>query len=285
MKKFKSLLFIPGNKENMLNKAISLKPDAFIPDMEDSVPHDQKIIALELIKSELGKLAQTKIPIIPRLNALSSKFIKNEIKNLTSDQIYGFTIGKIRTVDDIKYLDALISAEEEKKEMVPGKVKIIPWLESAEAAINAKDIASCCSRLVAIAFGGEDFAQDLGIQRSDDEIDLEYPRQMISLAARAANIYAIDTPYFSYKDHTGLVDNIKYVKNLGFKGKFAIHPSQIDLINKGFSPSSKEISYAEEVVRIFEIALKEGHGSTSLNGKVIDIPVYKRAKDILALLS
>jgi citrate lyase subunit beta/citryl-CoA lyase len=283
MNRFRSLLFIPGNKESMLDKALNLRPDIFIPDIEDSVPEDQKIIARDLIQKKINDFAQTNIPIMPRLNALSTIYIEKEISELTSEKIYGFTIGKIKMANDIKQLDELLSRAENNQSISPGKIKVIPWLESAEGVLNAREIASSSDRIVALAFGGEDFAQDMGIERTQNELNLEYPRQSVALAARAAGIYAIDTPYFNYKDNEGLTTNINYVKNIGFKGKFAIHPMQIDIINKHFSPSQEEINHAREVVKTFDTAMQEGRGSTSLNGKVIDMPVYKRAKDILNL--
>jgi citrate lyase subunit beta/citryl-CoA lyase len=278
MKIFKSLLFIPGNKENMLEKALSFKPSAYIPDLEDSVTESEKINALNCILKYLPKLISSGVPVIPRVNNIQSEFIEYEIQELTKFNIYGISIGKIRSPEDLAQLIKLL--EKYKKDEV-NQIKIIPWLESAEAITRAPNILHMSPNIIAAAFGGEDFAQDLGIKRSDDENDLSYARQSIAIAARANGIYALDTPYFNFKDDQGLIKNIEYVKQLGFKGKFAIHPNQIDIINNHFRPSTEEVENAKEVIRHFESAAKEGRGSTSLNNKVIDIPVYKRALDIV----
>ena len=277
MKIFKSLLFIPGNKENMLEKALSFKPSAYIPDLEDSVTESEKINALNCILKYLPIFISSGVPVIPRVNNIQSEFIEYEIQELTKFNIYGISIGKIRNPEDLTQLIKLL--EKYKKDEV-NQIKIIPWLESAEAITHAPNILHMSPNIIAAAFGGEDFAQDLGIKRSDDENDLSYARQSIAIAARANGIYALDTPYFNFKDDQGLIKNIEYVKQLGFKGKFAIHPNQIDIINKHFRPSTEEVENAKEVIRHFESAAKEGRGSTSLNNKVIDIPVYKRALDI-----
>jgi citrate lyase subunit beta/citryl-CoA lyase len=278
MKIFKSLLFIPGNKENMLEKALSLKPSAYIPDLEDSVTESEKINALNCILKYLPMLISSGVPVIPRVNNIQSEFIEYEIQELTKFNIYGISIGKIRNPEDLAQLIKLL--EKYKKDEV-NQIKIIPWLESAEAITRAPNILHMSPNIIAAAFGGEDFAQDLGVKRSDDENDLSYARQSIAIAARANGIYALDTPYFNFKDDQGLIKNIEYVKQLGFKGKFAIHPNQIDIINNHFRPSTEEVENAKEVIRHFESAAKEGRGSTSLNNKVIDIPVYKRALDIV----
>jgi citrate lyase subunit beta/citryl-CoA lyase len=124
----------------------------------------------------------------------------------------------------------------------------------------------------------------MGIERRDDESEVAYPRNVLCIAARAARIAALDTPYFRFRDEDGLKANIAAAKQTGFKGKFAIHPAQIDAINAGFSPSATETAYARRVVAAFDAAERAGRGSTSLDGKVIDVPVVKRARAILALV-
>jgi citrate lyase subunit beta/citryl-CoA lyase len=105
----------------------------------------------------------------------------------------------------------------------------------------------------------------------------------LCIAARAACVTALDTPYFHFKDHAGLKANSTESKQRGFKGRFAIHPAQIDAINETFSPSQMEIEYARKIVTAFEEAAAVGRGSTSLDGQVIDVPVVKRARAVLAL--
>ena len=123
----------------------------------------------------------------------------------------------------------------------------------------------------------------MGIERAEDESETAYARSAIAIAARAANVLALDTPYFSFRDPDGLRRNAQTARQIGFKGKFAIHPAQIDIINETFSPSPAELAQARRVVEAFQEAERIGRGSTSLDGKVVDVPVVKRAQALLDL--
>jgi citrate lyase subunit beta/citryl-CoA lyase len=279
----RSLLFIPGNKASMLEKALGARPDAFVPDMEDSVPDAEKAAARETIRGYLPKLASAGPLVIPRVNALDTGLTEADLAAVVGPHIAGVCIGKIRRAADLAAVSALLESLEQRAGLARGHVKLIPWLESAEAIVNAPELCRASSRLLGVAFGAEDFTQDLGIERLDDEAQLAWPRNAICIAARAAQIAALDTPYFQYKDDAGLRANALAAKRMGFKGKFAIHPAQIPALNETFAPSAAEIEHAKRVVAAFEEAERQGRGSTSLDGKVIDVPVVKRARDLLAL--
>jgi citrate lyase subunit beta/citryl-CoA lyase len=121
----------------------------------------------------------------------------------------------------------------------------------------------------------------MGIERLDDEANTLYARSRICNAARAAGVPALDTPWFRFRDDPGLNENCLTSRRLGFKGRFAIHPEQIDTINRCYAPSDAEIAEAERIVAAFEEAEQRGRGSTSLDGRVIDVPVVKRARAVL----
>jgi citrate lyase subunit beta/citryl-CoA lyase len=123
----------------------------------------------------------------------------------------------------------------------------------------------------------------MGVERLEDESQIAYARQKLCVTARAAHVLALDTPYFKLRDIEGLRSNSLRAKNIGFKGRFAIHPEQIGAINDCFSPSAEEVAHAERVVAAFEEAERRGRGSTSLDGWVIDVPVVKRARALLEL--
>ncbi len=149
--------------------------------------------------------------------------------------------------------------------------------------MNVNAICRASERIVAVAFGGEDFTNDMGIERLADESQVAYARQRMCVTARAAHVLALDTPYFKLRDPNGLRWNSLAAKSIGFKGKFAIHPEQLEALNECFSPSAAEIAHAERVVAAFDEAERRGRGSTSLDGWVIDVPVVKRARALLEL--
>ena len=283
MTRLRSLLFVPGNKQNMLEKASGFVPDVFVPDMEDSVPAGEKANARDVIRAFLPKLAETGVPIMPRVNSLDTEWIEADLAAVIGPHVFGISVGKVDVPEDIHAISELIGGLERRAGIEIGTLKLVPWLESAKAIVHCYPICSASPRIVGVAFGGEDFTHDLGVERLEDESEVAYPRNVLCIAARAAGVAALDTPYFRFKDEDGLKANIAASKQTGFKGKFAIHPAQIDAINAGFSPSAAEIEHARAVVAAFEEAERQGRGSTSLDGKVIDVPVVKRARAVLAL--
>jgi citrate lyase subunit beta/citryl-CoA lyase len=277
------VLFVPGNKANMLEKALGLKPDAFALDMEDSVPPAEKANARETVARFLPRFAATGIPVIPRVNSLDTEWIEADLAAVVGPQIFGISVGKVRTAADISAISQLLGSLERRAGLSLGTLKLLPWIETAEAIVNVSAICRASERIVAVAFGGEDFTNDMGVERLEDEAQVAYARQALCVAARAAHVPALDTPYFKLRDLDGLRESSLRAKSIGFKGRFAIHPEQLDALNECFSPSAQEIAHAERVVAAYEEAESRGRASTLLDGWVIDVPVVKRARALLEL--
>lgn len=277
----RSLLFIPGNQPKMLNKAPNVFPDAFIPDLEDSVAWDHKDDARNIVHNHLNMLSQTSKLLIPRVNALETGILKEDLQAVINQNVFAIAIGKIYSSKDVQEISNLISKVENEQKIKEGSIKLILWMETAQAIINAYEILTSNQRIVGSAFGAEDFTNDMGIHRTENENEIFFARNQLSVASKAANVIALDTPFFAFKDPDALKENSLFAKSIGFKGKFAIHPDQIDIINDCFSPSIQEIDHAKKVIETFEEAKKQGRGSTSLDGLVIDVPVVKRAESLL----
>lgn len=279
----RSLLFIPGNVERMLDKALEFLPDAYVPDLEDSVTDAEKRNARDLVSANLPRLFSSGIPVIPRVNAHQTEWFEDDLAALIGPHIYAISIGKVGTAEEIRYISDAIAEQERKCGLEMGTVRMIPWIETAMAVINCFHICCASERIVAVAFGAEDLTDDMGIERTLAEQETAYARAAVTTAACAAGITALDTPYFHFRDREGLRNNVCAAKQFGFKGKFAIHPSQVELLNELFSPSEEEIVYARRVVAAFREAESRGRGSTSLDGKLIDVPVVKRARNLLRI--
>jgi len=265
----------------MLEKAMGTSPDAYIPDMEDSVPAEEKENARNVTASFLPRLAEVGPLVIPRINSLDTGLLQDDLAAVVGPYIFGISVGKIQSTKDIDHISNIIEGLEKKAGLEVGTVKLVPWIETAMAIVNAYEICAASTRIVGVAFGAEDFTNDMAIERTEGESEIDYPRRVMCVAARAADVLALDTPYFSFRDADGLRKNSLDAKGIGFKGKFAIHPAQVDVINESFSPSSDEIENAQRVIAAFEEAEQSGRGSTSLDGKVIDVPVVKRARQLL----
>ena len=279
----RSLLFVPGNRPNMLEKALGLRPDAYIPDMEDSVPFEEKENARQVSSSFLARLADSGPLVIPRVNAIDTGWLEDDLAAVVGPHIYGISIGKIQSARDVSHVSRLLEQQENEVGLEVGVLKLVPWIETARAIVNAYEICTASPRIVGVAFGAEDYTNDMGIERTTEEHEIAYPRSVITVAARAAEVLALDTPYFSFRDPEGLRSNCMTSRGHGFRGRFAIHPAQTDVINEVFSPSSDEIEHARRVVAAFEEAERGGRGSTSLDGQVVDVPVVRRARNLLEL--
>lgn len=277
----RSLLFVPGNKNSMLARAESSRPDALVPDMEDSVPNSEKAAARRAIAAWLERLPARDASLLPRVNALGTAWFEDDVAAVALPGVDGISIGKVDSARDIEAIAAAMERAERAAGLEIGSLCLIPWLETALAVVNCYEICSAHERIVAVAFGGEDYSNDLGIDRLDDESNVAYARSAICNAARAAGVLALDTPYFRFRDDEGLRASCLAARRLGFKGRFAIHPGQIETINACFSPSAEEIEQARRIVAAYEEAERQGRGSTSLDGRVIDVPVVKRARALL----
>jgi citrate lyase subunit beta/citryl-CoA lyase len=169
----------------------------------------------------------------------------------------------------------------------PRSLKVVPLIESAKGVINAYEIASASERIIAVAFGAGDYYRDLGrgASFSPEQTELLYARSQIVNCSVAAGVQAIDTVFFGLlTDREGLMKETMLALQLGFKGKLLIHPTQIEPVNKAFSPSPDEAEYARRVVEAFEEAQARGLGATSFEGKMIDYMNYKQAKDLVRLV-
>ena len=277
----RSLLFVPGNTPRMLDRAVGLRPDAFVPDMEDSVPWDEKSNARGVTAAYIPELARAGVHVIPRVNSLETGLLEDDLAAVMGTDIFGVSVGKIDNPQIASEVAGLIDRAEDAAGIERGSVRLVPWIESAEAIVKVYDICRASDRIVAVALGAEDFTNDMEIRRTDGDAELAYARSAIAVAARAAGVLALDTPFFAFRDPIALKANSEMSRAIGFKGRFAIHPAQLEIINQVYSPSAEEITQAQREIEAFEEAASMGRGSTSLDGKVVDVPVVKRAQALL----
>ena len=279
----RSILSIPGNKINMIEKARQLPADVLVLDLEDSVPPAEKTTARNIVKDSLEGMSQKGQKIFVRINSLSAGLVEQELEAIIRTGLDGISIPKVNAVSDIEMVSHLLDSLEKERGIELGKIKLLPWVESAMSLLRSFDIASGSPRVIAVAFGADDFTLDMGIEHTSEGRELFYPRVVIAVAARAAGVAAIDTTHVDFKDEEGLVREAKLAKSLGFVGKYVIHPSQIGPVNEVFSPSAEEIDHARRVVEAFETAVSQGSAVATVDGKAVDTPVAERARQLLDL--
>ncbi|MXX91863.1 MAG: CoA ester lyase [Chloroflexi bacterium] len=288
-------LFIPGNRRDMLGKAGRYSPSAYIPDMEDSVPTANKEEARAITGEALPYLFELGKAVVPRVNSLETGLTEGDLEAVVGRHIVGISIGKVRSAGDIALVDGMLSELEVDRGIKVGTVGILPWLERASAIVNAFEICNASERVRWVAFGAEDYSADMGISRAVDveggnmgtvdeygEASLLYARSTVAVAARAADVQALDTPYVKFRDPDGLRSEAGLARRLGYSGKFAIHPAQVEVIEEIFSPTDAEIERARRVLEVARVAELEGRGSVSLDGEMVDAPVVARARNVLA---
>jgi citrate lyase subunit beta/citryl-CoA lyase len=283
MKLLRSILFTPGNNMRRIHKIPSLNADAVILDLEDSIPMLEKETARFFIKANLNLVKSGTAEIYVRVNGTYSGLLEDDCDFVVQKGIDGIMIPKVESKKDVTDTEKIIAKLEKERGIEPGSIVLIPTLETAKGVVNVYEIATASKRNVAIGFGAVDFTRDLGTTLSKDGNELFYARSKTSITARAAGIQALDTVFIDLADPEGLIKDAQRGKQLGFKGKFLIHPNQIEPVNRVFSPTTKEVEYAKRIVETMKEAEAKGLGAASLEGRMIDIAVLRQAEDLIAL--
>ena len=278
---FRTLLFIPGNNPKMLTKGADLPADALVPDLEDSVPPDEKANAREITSEFLPKLAGRRVYV--RVNGMQTDWTWDDLKAVVSKHIDGISIGKMESAKMATELAALLTEIERERGLPLGHTRIIPWIETGLGVANVHEIAHSTPRMLGLAFGAEDYTADMGIARTKTSEEIATARSLVAIAARSADIVPYDTPDPDYNDIENLVRDSRRAKAVGYKGKFVIHPNQVQPVNDVFRPSKEEVDEAKRVVAAFEEATQKGTAAIALDGKMVDTPVWKRAVKLLDL--
>mgnify|MGYP000848132168 CR=1 FL=1 len=278
----RSLMFVPGHNEKLMASALRVNADVLLLDIEDSVqPVENKEKARQLIRMtiESGQLKE-KI-IFPRVNDRESGQLLKDIFELTIPGVTGFMYPKAHSGQDIYFFDKLLETIEYQKGIAIGTYKIIPLIETTSGLVNVDSICKASSRVIAIAFGCEDYVTDLGGIHDHEGQSIYFARSIIAITAKANGVVPIDTVHINVHDLVELEQNLQLSKKLGFEGMLVLHPKELPLVHKYYSPTPEEINDAKEVLKLFEEAIKEGRGVAILNGKFIGPPMVANAKNLL----
>lgn len=275
-------IFVPGNRRSMLEKAAGFATDAVVADLEDSVPVTEKPAARDLVAEMVPELAKAGQRVMVRVNSLNTGLAEDDIAAAVHPGVFAVSVGKVTSTDEISAYSSLLDASEKRAGVPAGHTNLVLWIETAAAVQHAYDIACASERITAITFGAEDYTRDVGIRRTATGEEVRIPRSLVALAAHAAGVTPLDTPYVNFRDTEGLESDIAEAAQLGFKGKFAIHPAQLGPIQRLFGPQPDEIEYARRVLAAWDAASAEGRGSLDLDGAMVDVPVVERSRNTLA---
>ncbi|MGL4998443.1 MAG: HpcH/HpaI aldolase/citrate lyase family protein [Cetobacterium sp.] len=276
----RTMLFMPGNNPGMLQTADVFGADSVIFDLEDAVALTEKDAARMLIKEAMKTIEYGDTELVVRINPLSTPFAMNDIDVIARLKPNAILLPKA-TPEDMLVLEKELERIEKEEGIEIGTIKIHALVETAYGVETASETIRVSNRIEAVLLGGEDLAADLGVKRTKGSDELFYARTKLINICKAFKIDIIDTPFTDTNDYEGLEIDSKKAKMLGFTGKLAINPRQIDKIHEVYSPTKQEINYAQRVMIEKEEAEKNGLGVFSLDGKMVDLPVINRAFKIL----
>lgn len=278
----RSLMFVPAHNQKLLDSSLRRDADVLLLDIEDSVPVVDKQKARENIKLFVQRPeAQGRI-IFPRVNDRESGELLKDLYQLTIPGITGFMYPKSTKEEDVYFVGKLLETIEYEKNIPVGTFKLIPLIETAGAIVEIKEICKACTRVVAVAFGCEDYVADLCGKHDPEGQSIFYARSAIVNAARSAGVLPIDTVHIRVHDLEDLERNLILSKNLGFEGMLVLNPKELPLVNHYFSPSEEEVAWAEEMVQLTAEAKAEGKGVAVKDNKFIGPPMLKMAEKILS---
>jgi citrate lyase beta subunit len=292
-KLLRSWMFVPGDRQRMIDKALALHADAIMMDIEDGVAPTEKENARRQIGASLEEVAERaeedpnyRTPArYVRVNAVGSERFIEDIKAVVRPGLEGLVVPKVDTIAQIRTVEDELGRAEVAHHMPGGTVKLLIAIESPVGLFNAHAIASSSVRIIGLLFGAEDFTREINLpmRREAEAVDLIYARSHIATAAAAAHVQAVDGVWVDLNDMEGMRRFALQARRLGMSGISIIHPSQIDEANAAFTPTKEDIEYAQAVVNAFEDARARGLGAIAFRGQLLDYPIVDRARATVAL--
>lgn len=285
----RSWLFVPGDSDRKLAKGDTSPADALILDLEDAVAPEAKPAAREKVRDFLGARPRgtRKAQLWVRINPLDDAALI-DLAAVIGGAPDGIIVPKTDGPKDIEMLGHFLDALEVREGVAPGSTGIMPVAtETAKAPFHLGEFADArLPRLIGLTWGAEDLPAAIGASTNRDAsgewaFTYRWVRSATLLAAKAAGVQAIETLHADFRDAEGLRAACRGAAQEGFTGRLAIHPDQVAIINEAFAPSEKDVAHARRVVAAFEAA--PGLGTVGLDGRMLDVPHLKQARQVLAL--
>jgi citrate lyase subunit beta/citryl-CoA lyase len=287
MELLRTLLFVPGNKDRLLEKAPTAGADGLLYDLEDSVPPAERQVAREKVRAQLE--GASALPRYVRINGVEDagpKEVEADLAAIVVAGLTGVVLPKPGSPDDARFVASTLDACERAAGIPAGTVEIVPLIESARGVYFCYDILTATPRMASVIIGSAedaDLMTDLGARWSLSGTELLYARSKVLLEARAAGIkHPMDGVFPRIHDTEALVKDCEHARALGYRGKTVIHPNQIEPVNRVFTPSEQEIAYARDMLAAYDAAVDAGSGAITFRGKMIDRAMVKTARELVA---
>ena len=279
----RSMLYMPGNNPGMMQHVPAFGADSVLLDLEDAVSEREKDAARCLVSHFVREVDFGNTLITVRVNGADTPWFEKDLEEIIPSAPAAVRVPKCHSPEDVKHADNVITRIEREHGMSLGGVRLHAMLETAHGIELAFEIARASDRVEALTLGGQDLTADIGVQKTRDGVELFYARGRVVMAAKAAGLMAFDTVWTDINDMEGLKNEAKLAVQMGFTGKAAIHPSQVDVIHEAYRPDPKELRRAFRIVDAARQAEQEGKGVISVDGRMVDGPVVTRAFSLIGL--
>ncbi len=273
---------MPGDDRHKIETGAAMNVDSIIMDLEDGVALNRKEAARETISAALREIDFGRSERLVRTNPVGSEFFGDDIRFTIEARPDGYVIPKVESAEQVQEVSRRLSDAESTYGWPANSVALLMIVETARGVVNLRNIAGSDARLSALIFGAEDLAGDLGATRTSDGWEVFYARSAVVIHAKAYGLQAIDTVYVDLRDLDGLVARTEQALYMGYSGKLAIHPRQVDPIQRIFTPGQEEIQQARRLIDAHHAHQQAGTGAFQMDGRMVDMPMVRAAEAVLA---
>lgn len=286
MKLYRSLLFVPGNRPDWMDKALRFRPDAVILDLEDAVPNAEKAEARPLVRAGIARLAARQVPVLVRVNGLNTGLMADDLEAIVTAGLGAVIIPKLERAEEVLKVDAWLELYERKGGLPLGTVEIMALPETARGIMNAYHLLTACPRVGNIVAGigsrSGDITKAMGYKWTPAGLETLYMASHMLMAARAAGIeYPIAGGSLEVSDTAIVRAQLQRAREIGFRGTVVIHPTAVAIANEIFAPTKAEIEWNKGLLRAMADAERAGRAAVSYDGMMVDYAHTRNALDLL----
>jgi citrate lyase subunit beta/citryl-CoA lyase len=279
----RSSLILPVNVPRFVEKAYARGADAIVLDLEDSVPTQEKASARKLVPGSLAVAGRGGAEVLVRVNN-DPALIADDIDAAVHPGLDGLSIPKAETAAQIQAIVAQVDRLERARGVGPGHVRLSLAIETPRGFLALEEIARSSDRIATMSIGVEDYCLELGVEPSADGMELLYPVAHLVTVCKVVGVQptGLVGSIAGFRDLATFEGAAQRARQLGCEGAGCIHPDQVTVLNRVFTPDPAKVEHARRVVQAFEDGVRRGTASINLDGKMVDVPVYKRAQVVLA---
>ena len=279
----RTMMFLNAQKPTLLKDPFIYGPDSLIFDLEDAVAPEEKDAARFVLAHALKKVDYHNCEKVVRINGIDTPYWKEDIRCAVFAGCDSIRIPKTESAEGVKEVEAEIINAEQEAGVELGSTLFMAAIESALGVLNLQEICGASPRLFGVALSAGDYTKDLHTVITGTGVELNGARQQMIITARAMNVQCFDTVYTDLDDMDGLRKETQLIHDMGFDGKSIINPRQIPIVHSVYTPSRKDIIFADKVVKEIDEKRAQGIGVFTVDGKMIDVAFYDGAKRTIAL--